>query len=96
MTVHRATTTNNDAGERVRAYAAVETRWGAIEPLRGQERYAAQQVQPNVTHRIRLRFGSTVTAKDKIVHAGRTFEIEAVLNTREGNRQLELLCMEQV
>lgn len=85
----------NDAGEKVPTWATVETRWGSIEPLQGRERSAAQQVTPNVSHRIRLRYGSTVTAKDRIAYGGRTFEIDAVLNTREGNRQLELLCTEQ-
>ena len=96
VTVERITPTRNDAGEIMRAWATAEERWGAIDPLSGNERYAAQQVSPNVSHRIRLRFGSTVTAKDRITHAGRTFDINAVLNSGERNRQLELLCVEQV
>lgn len=96
LTVERATETKNDTGEVVRGWATAEERWGAITPLTGQERSAAQQVTPNVSHRIRLRYGSTVTAKDRITHAGRTFNINAVMNSGEQNRQLELLCVEDL
>lgn len=73
--------------------------WASIEPLRGEELYAAQQVQAEVTHKIRLRYSTDVAnlnPKDQVIYGLRTFEILAVLNLLERNRELELLCKERV
>lgn len=73
--------------------------WASIEPLRGQELYAAQQVQAEVTHKVRIRYSTDVSSvgpTNQVVYGLRTFEVLAALNILERNKELELLCKERI
>lgn len=95
--------TQNKYGEVEDNWATAATVWGSIEPLIGRELFEAQQVQPRVSTRIRIRYRTHLTASDRLRHvmvdsAGaiavvRTYNIEAVLNVEGRNRELELLCV---
>ena len=96
----RVTGRDKDGGEIV-AWDEIATRAAAVEPLSGRERFAAQQVQAEVTHRVRLRHPSGVTPEMRVVlvdhgQADRNFNILAALNPEERSRELELLCAEKV
>lgn len=71
-------------------------RWAALEPLAGRELFAAQQVQPEVSYRVRLRYMSGVKPAMRIRLGARRFEIESAVNVGERKRELELLCRELV
>lgn len=68
--------------------------WAAVEPLNGRELFNAQQVEPVITHRVRLRYIKGITAHMRIKHRKRELNIESVINVDERNRELELLCRE--
>lgn len=94
--IRRATEARDDFGGVVQSWTLVAKRWASVDPLRGRERFAAQQVQADVTHKVRLRYTESLMPTDRIVHDGRTFEIGAVLNVSERDREMELLCTESV
>lgn len=68
----------------------------SIEPLTGRERFAAQVVDAEVSHRIRMRHRAGVVPKMRVKFGTRLFDIRAVLNVEERNRELELLATEKV
>lgn len=70
--------------------------WAAVEPLSGRELVIAQQQQPDVTHRVRMRARDDVTAKMRVRHGGRTLYIESATNVDERDRELHLMCRERV
>jgi len=74
-------------------YAAV---WASVEPLKGAEYYAAQQVNAEVTGKVVMRYLSGVVPKMRVVFGTRTFEILSVINPDERNRELQLLVKEPV
>ena len=86
--------TTNSFGEQTGSYASYATVWAAIEPLSGRELEHAQQISAEITHKITVRYNSSVTSKHRITYGSRTFEIEAVLNPDERNEQLVLMCKE--
>lgn len=59
----------------------------AIEPLSAREFIAAQQAQSEVTARIVIRYRPGVTAKMRIVHGGRVYNIAGVLPDKESGRE---------
>lgn len=77
-------------------WVPVAKRWATVEPVRGQERWAAQQVQAEVTHRIYMRYMPGVTPDMKIRFRGREFDIYFVRNIDERNEMLEILATERV
>ena len=69
--------------------------WAAIDPIKGYERYQAQQVQTPVTHKITIRYRSDVTTKKRFLYGSRVFAIKEVLNENEDNRYLLIRALEQ-
>lgn len=65
-------------------------------PLSGREYFTAQQVEARVSHRARTHWRSDVHPKDRMRIGERIFNIEAVLNVGEQNRELELMVVELV
>ncbi len=90
----RSESARDDYGAPTYAWSTLATRWASIEPLRGQERFIADQTQSGVTHRVRLRYLSGVKPEMRFDYDGRTFEIAQVLNRDELGAELELLCFE--
>ncbi len=66
----------------------------SIEPVSGREYFAGQTTHSDVTHRVYTRFIPGVIPRMRIVYQSRIFEIISVINTRERNTELQLMCRE--
>ena len=58
----------------------------------GREFIAAQAAQSEVTARIRMRFRPWMTAQDRVIHDGKTYNIVSVVDPRSQGRELVLMC----
>ena len=56
----------------------------------------AQQMQADVTHRVRFRYVAGVTAKMRVLYGARIFNVLSVINPEERNREIVLMCKELV
>lgn len=65
-----------------------------VEPLRGSEFIAAQQVQSEVTHIVKIRHRSGVLPSMRLLYRSRYLQILAVIDMGERQRMLELHCKE--
>jgi SPP1 family predicted phage head-tail adaptor len=85
-------------GTPLEPWAPITTMWGSVEPLSGRELLLAQQVQAEVTHRVRVRYVAThvPTAVMRFTLGARHFQILSGINVDERNRELELMCKELV
>lgn len=70
--------------------------YGEITQLSGREYFAAQQFNPEITHKIRLRYVPGLTPKMRIRLATRIFEINHLLNVDERNKEIELYATERL
>lgn len=68
----------------------------SVEPLRGRELFAAQEHHSEIEVRIRIRYRSDVTAKMRVSFRSKIYDILAVINPREENVELELMCKQGV
>lgn len=68
--------------------------WGAIWPLRGQEKLIADQLNSEIDCQIRIRYTSGVTPKTRIQLGDTTtfFEVKSVSNPDYRNRELIIYC----
>lgn len=87
-------TVQNVAGEEVKTWATASTVWAKVEPLSGKERFEAKQVAPEISHKITMRGGITITPENRITFDSRIFNINAILNIEEADVILEVLCTE--
>lgn len=81
-------------GQESETWATVATVWASVEPLSGRELLAAQQVQGETTHRIRMRYQAGVTTSSRLLFNLRPFDVRSVINKNEAGAFLELLCTE--
>jgi SPP1 family predicted phage head-tail adaptor len=95
VTLEAPTPSRNQIGEEVQGWAAVADVWASVEPLSGRELWNAQQVQPDVTHRVRMWHRPDVRADWRLRHRGRVLNVVAVINREELNEALELVCREE-
>ena len=100
MTFERNTPSTRDAqNQPIPNWAAIvgTPSWVSIEPLSGRELWMAQQVQGDVTHRIRVRYNAALalTNRDRGLYQSRIFNFVAVKNLEERNIEWEILAVEQ-
>lgn len=96
ITLQELVKTDDGYGGIVETWQDVATVWAAIEPLKGTERYQAQQVQSELTHKVTIRYRAGIKPQMRILYGNRVFDIEAVIDVDERHRWLELLCSEVV
>jgi SPP1 family predicted phage head-tail adaptor len=82
-------------GQTLPEWTTTATVWGQVEPLLGRERFTAQQVQAEVTHKITLR-ARDVSPSNRIKFGERHFGIIEVLNPSERSISLTLMAKEEV
>ena len=75
ISVERFTRTEDELGQPIEAWAHLFDCWAAVEPLTGREYLAAQAAVSEVTARIRMRFRPWMTAEDRVIHDGTTYNI---------------------
>jgi len=74
-------------------------RWAEIKPIRGTQRFIAQQNKEDITHLIRMRYDAVtkdITAKHWLTHEdGRRFDIKRSFDVEEGRREIEMECTQR-
>jgi len=96
ITIQTPSTAANEFGELILTYTSGNTRWGSIEPLNGRELWQAKQVSPDVTHKVTLRYDSTITPRCRLLFGSRTFNVESVITVDERKRFMVLICHEEL
>lgn len=94
VTIQNAVEARNAYGEAIKTWSTVATVYASVEPIRGREMFDAEQVQSEVTHRVRLRYRPGLTSQMRLLFNGRMFEIQTVINVNERNREVQLMCKE--
>jgi len=97
--VQRQTTSKDETGQLQNTWTALVTRRVSLEPLNGREYFAASGENSDVSTRIRMRYDATVgTIKpyDRVIDASVSpqvvYDVESIINPRERNREVILMC----
>lgn len=94
--VQARTIAQDSFGAAVPTWTTLATRWARVEPLSGREQWQAQQVRPDVTHRVTLRYYSGLTPTHRLKAGDRVFNVESVLDLDTLKRVQECVCVEAV
>jgi len=82
-------------GEVIKEWVEFKTAYASITPLSAKEFYKAG-VHAVATHKVEIRYLKGVNPKMRIVYGTRVFNITSVLNIREADKTLQLICTEVV
>jgi SPP1 family predicted phage head-tail adaptor len=89
-------TTQDTFGEESNTATIVATLWGRVSPLIGDELFTAQQVVPEITHEVTIRYNSIITPKMQFVFSGRTFNVLSIKAIDEIHHEMILKVKEQI
>lgn len=89
ITIQRATITRDEYNEEVPGWADLATVWASYEPIKDGERFRGGERAADLSARFQIRYSATsatITAEDRLIFEGRTYEIEHVkeIGRREG------------
>lgn len=96
ITIQKQVSTQDSFGQQVETWTDIATVWSNINPIAGREFFAAETVNSEITHKIRIRFRSDITPDMRVVYQSRMFFIQTVINEYEKNTVLQLMCKELV
>ena len=99
IVVQAANSTGDGMGGEISTWdtpTTVATLRASVEPLRGSERFRAQQLESPVTHKITTRYKAGIKPEHRISFKGRIFNIRTVINVDEESRFLEIMAEEGV
>ena len=78
-------------GKVATVWSTFATVWARVEPMAGGEALSGDQVQSRASHKITIRYNSTLTTNDRIRLTGwRAVEIHKIINPQERNIYLEV------
>ena len=95
VTIQTYSETQNDFGEVLKGWVDLKLAYASITPLSAKEFFKAG-THAEVSHKVELRYLKDVTPKMRVIFGVRVFTIESVLNIREANKSLQLICTEVV
>jgi SPP1 family predicted phage head-tail adaptor len=82
----------NAAGEPSGAWVTIASPHCSIEPLNGRELLVAQQINSEITTRIRLRYREGVTSAMRVSYRSVIYNIAAVIDFELRGSELHLMC----
>jgi SPP1 family predicted phage head-tail adaptor len=102
IAIQTQTTTQDAVGQQLQTWSTTYSCWASIDIQASQLLYSTAEFVSKVTYRITMRWTSSVIieASQRIVYSEpttgvvHTYEVQAVLNDKAGNRMLTLMCYE--
>lgn len=94
VTIQERMESDDGGGGQDVVFSDVGTAWSKVETGGGREFVQAQQLVPELTHRVVMRYRRGLTAKRRLVYGERALAIHAVIDPEERHEQLVLLCSE--
>ncbi len=95
VTVEQNTGGQATTGEQIQNWTPFATVYAAIEPARGREFFSAGRIDAETTHLITIRYLAGLDETMRITWNGRVFDINAVVNVDERNRDMEITATER-
>lgn len=99
VTFQTASVVQDAYGEPDITYTTLGIRWALVQPMKGRERFSANQVQADVDHRIVCRYDDTIAAlgpDDRATWNGHTYDIKSVIWRDHTQKEMEILAQEHV
>jgi SPP1 family predicted phage head-tail adaptor len=96
ITIESLTRTADGQGGFTESWSTFAEVWANIKPANASERYFAQRVESNITHKISIRWLESVQSEMRIQFEGRLFQIHGVRRDDEERWFMTLDCVENV
>ena len=93
VSVQTNTPTRSARGAEVDAWTTLATVRAEVAPLQGREFFAAQQINSEITYKVKMRWISGVTSGSRVLWGSELLEVVGPpINTKARKRELVLMC----
>lgn len=65
-----------------------------IKPISTNERFFAQKIESDISHRIYIRYRTDINPAMRINYGGRLFQVKGIMDIEEQNKWLEISAVE--
>lgn len=96
LKIEQALLSTRDDGGLTVTWSTLAKVWARVQPLRGREALAAQQLESSLTHRVTIRYRSDIRAAMRLDWNGLKLNIRTVGNPDERRHFTELMCEQGV
>jgi len=96
VTIDQLAGTQDATGAVEKTWTTFTNAWVSIEQLNGSERVVAQQLNPDVSVRMWMKWQDGISPTMRVSYGSRHFDIMAVMDLDGKRRFLQLLCNERV
>lgn len=99
VTFQRATLSVDAFGEPDQHWSDMCTSWALVQPMKGAERFGANQVQADVDHRVVTRSRrelDDLTPGDRLLWGDKVFDIRSVIFRDHRASELEILAQQHL
>lgn len=96
VTIQQKQVTRSSIGEELVTWVTVATVWARVEPIRGNEFFAAAQMQDATDHRVTIRHRNDVTRDMRVVWGSIELDIVSVIDVNAQRENIELMCISGV
>ena len=96
ITLERASESKDEWGEITKTWTEFGKRWSRAVPLSGKESFSEAHEIATIDLRVELRHDSlteTITAKDRVVWDGNTYDIETPIDVSGLGKEIHLMCV---
>lgn len=96
VTIQTPQKTQTASGDTATTWIDFDQVYAEVIPMNGVHDWHADTMNPDITHRVRIRYLSGLTADMRILHGSRILQIEVPpANHEELGKEIFLLCVEQ-
>jgi SPP1 family predicted phage head-tail adaptor len=94
VTVQEPAETKGTLGDVEQTWSNKVTVWAAIEPVRGDERFALMQEKVTADIKVTMRAGEVpdLTPRMRLVHESQIYDIEAIVDVANRGITFEVFC----
>jgi SPP1 family predicted phage head-tail adaptor len=96
VSIQSQSTTLDGYGEPANTWTTDSTVWASIVPLSGTEQQVAEGTTGIITHRVVMRYNTDASPQKRLLFGSKVLGIESVINTNEADKELQLLCREEI
>ncbi len=94
VTIQSAVEVQSNTGEVTTTWVLLAVVWASVTPLVGNELYKLKSVDAKISVKIRIRYISGITTKMRILYGSRSLNILSIINIKEKNKELLIMCDE--
>lgn len=86
----------DEMGQSSKKLVPICTVWASIYPVRGSERYELKKIDSKTTHKCFIRYRDGIDSNCYIMHQGKQYNIESVIDVKMRHKMLEIMCSEHL